>query len=116
MTLLSDQSVHGCNIEIARLGQEKQKLQDAENTAKHALNPKLSDDDRRSAEMASTSANGKARQEISKKLLRLNKPKGAIWHPHQRCASTIALEEQRLHFPWLHPGDVSRTHSKTHLK
>ena len=65
VTLLSDQSVQGCNEEIARIGQEKQKLQEAENIAKMALSPTLSDEDRRTAEMAITNANGKARQDFA---------------------------------------------------
>ena len=65
VTLLSDQSVQGCNAEIARIGQEKQKLQESENAAKLALGVNLTDDDRRSAEMVITSANGKARQDFA---------------------------------------------------
>ena len=67
VTLLSrsDQSVQGCNEEIARIGKEKQKLQEDENVAKQALDPALSDEARRNAEMAITNANGRARQDFA---------------------------------------------------
>ena len=45
VTLLSDQSVQGCNVDLTRLSAEKKKIPDAEATAKQTLNPSLSDDD-----------------------------------------------------------------------
>ena len=65
VTLLSDRSVQDCITEIARIGREREKIQEAENVAKEALDPALSADARCNAEMAITSANGKARHEYA---------------------------------------------------
>ena len=65
VTLLSDRSVHDCITEIARISMEREKIQASENTAKAALDPTLSAEDRLTAEMAITNANGKARQEFA---------------------------------------------------